>query len=162
MREIKFCGRDVNGRWWIGSLVQSKPRKGVPQCWIKEFDFIGLGALSTPTRVFHEVDPKTVGQFTGLRDKNGKEIYEGDRIAHDDDFKHAGAVQFSRGVFGINWDYDKNTDPEWQDGRLYGGWGDLHNLRKMSDDFNREMVVIGNIHDSTVGASVSDLFQSMV
>lgn len=86
-------------------------------------------------------------QYTGLKDKNWKKIFEGDIIAHDDDYKHSGVIQFACGTFGINWDYSKNTDPEWREGKMYGSWGNEHNLRKLCDGFNRDIIVIGNIHD---------------
>jgi len=105
--------------------------------------------LTIQMLVFHQqLERGTLEQFTGLFDKNGKEIYEGDIVAHDDDFKHPGAVQFCKGLFGINWNYAENPDPEWKDGQLYGGWGNEHNLRKMGDGFNREMVTIGNVHEN--------------
>lgn len=64
-REILFRGKRVdNGEWVYGFLIQYE--NGWFIC-----NFIGDAYQ-------YEVDPSTVGQLTGLKDKNGKEIYEGD------------------------------------------------------------------------------------
>src|SRR3990172_1764231 len=73
MRKFKFRGLTINGEWVIGLLsisqgVGSQPEKG---------HYI---SNSSGMPWAYRVQPKTVGRYTDLEDKNDKEIYENDII----------------------------------------------------------------------------------
>lgn len=96
MREIKFRGLDKEGYWKYGSLINDYRLENT-----KSSHAIRLGNSITI------VYPETVGQYTGLKDKNGVEIYEGDKLFCDwsksseptDDPLYVGHVEYHEGVY---------------------------------------------------------------
>ena len=143
--------RKDNGEWVTGYYVFQRKRSGVFGQVISELDFdrhliIDLRGNS------HEVLPETVGQCTGLKDKNGKLIFEGDIIRtqpfSDKPYsskakykQHLGVVEYRISHFK-NSLYEQDYKAEWRAnikdyGKfVYCDWNEFFKCE-----------VIGNIHD---------------
>lgn len=96
-RIIKFRGKRIsNNQWVYGDLVQRSRTY-----------------ISTKEKSFneYEIDPYTVGQFTGLVDDDGVEIYEGDMLTFDKYDKPYGCVVLHRHGY---WFLDDNFMKEEQ------------------------------------------------
>lgn len=130
-REIKFRGWNAkNKRWIYGFYLQNR---GAHFVCPDEF-------ANDKTWEDYEVDPETVGQFTGLHDKNGKEVYEGDIIkGKEAEYKHLIRYDLDRAGFVAtltNYLNDTISESFWTCGLD----------KKWIDEFHK--VVIGNIHDN--------------
>jgi len=136
MREILFIGkRKDNGEWIKGHLIRYKDG--------------GCGIIPSEAKVHicadnpkfiqtvcYEVIPETVGEYTGLKDKNGKKIFEGDIV------KACRGKDIEKGIVY----YDERI----------GAYAVLYNDENInllfdiftSKDSNVYIEIVGNIHDN--------------
>lgn len=118
MRTIEFRGKRIdNGEWVIGQLVKM---------W-GNWHILNSDNVNTA----YPIDPATVGQYTGLKDNNGKKIYEGDIIKRTANMRNYAECNGEKvSVFDVKY-YGCELLP-------FSEWG--------SD--MEEYDVIGNIHDN--------------
>ena len=130
MREILFRGKTLLGKWIEGDLL----------------NYLGFGKVHIVQHHLgaggQEVIPETVGQYTGLTDKNGKKIFEGDIVATKyklgrggyyvfEVYYNANLCQFALTINSGSYTKNKQYD-----------WLQLTSLKA------NKVEVIGNIHDN--------------
>ena len=130
MREILFHGkRTDNGEWIEGDVLQTRYHSGHIEYQIMP---------QTPVSSAVPVLPETIGQFTGLADKNGVRIFEGDicRFKRFNDI-HVGEIVFNVTTASFVMRYQS----------IVGAYGEKA-TQKMLLSVCDDIEVIGNIHDN--------------
>lgn len=122
MREIKFRGKRVDNSEWVYGYYVFRPDGNHFIYW-KPFE-------DASQNTYHKVIPETLGQFTGLTDKNVKEIFEGD-FCKDTDGR----------ILEVGWS-DKFSSFVLMNKK----WAFKHWFGESCDP--EEVEVIGNIHDN--------------
>ena len=128
MREILFRAKTLNGNEWV---IGAGVYKSEGYTWIITDDVTKTENRGTGSDA---IIPETVGQFTGLIDKNGKKIFEGDVLQFNYTGENRGVegkaiVIFEYGKFGVLWSWHKE-------------------FVCLNGFANTTIEVIGNIHDN--------------
>lgn len=127
MREIKFRGREKESNKWVFGYARHWKC-----CYGDEWHIQGENDN------VHIVIPETIGQFTGLKDHKGREIYEGDIVK---------VVSYGEESFHVV-EYMSNEDYPAFDLVPVLGDGECNSLSYCLGDCDTKITVIGNIHDN--------------
>ena len=129
MREILFRGKCVNnGDWVTGVYYKQTEYYGDPceeHYIITSTEDLGYDQALD----YYKVDPKTVGQFTGLYNKNSQRIFEGDIFEYADDCRYK-----------VVWSDDKVG--------FYADGLNFEDFDFLGNFYEDQIEIIGNIHDN--------------
>lgn len=135
MREIIFRGKRIdNGEWVYGHIYS---QVDLPDT-IEEELYWYIKPIGSESWVSYRVDPSTIGQYTGLKDKNGERIFEGDvcrfREWSNGEMCWVGKVHWEHQQFMISGGPNKECEIMFE--------------LCMSRFIPENIEVIGNIHDN--------------
>lgn len=134
MREILFRGKHIrSGEWAYGSFVHRTLFYGDP---CDEYYILKIGEFDCDYYIADKVTPDTIGQYTGMTDKNGTKIFEGDIVRYEtyEPYHNRSSV----GVETVKF--------------ISGQFSPRPHCQTCEDDYYteeyRNFEVIGNIHDN--------------